>query len=101
MGVIFYVLVYLFLYVSCIGQLHDNAQTLSSIIKKCLLVVDNVGVRNWSKHSNLVKSIIPLLLFHLPDFHLTIEDMYYFFHGIQLFIINSLHFINAGKRTLS
>jgi hypothetical protein len=46
MGVIFYVLVYLFLYVSCIGQLHDNAQTLSSIIKKCLLVVDDVGVRN-------------------------------------------------------
>lgn len=46
MGVIFYVLVYLLLDITCIGQLHDDAQTLSGVIEECLLVVDDVGVRN-------------------------------------------------------
>lgn len=63
-------LVYFLLNIARISQLHHYAKSLTFVVEKGLAIVDDVGVVDGSKDSDLIEGVLFLLLFHLSDLDL-------------------------------
>ena len=64
-------LVYFFLEITSICQLHHNAEGLWSVVEECLTVVDDVGVSDGGEDADLVESILSFFFPHLSYFDLS------------------------------
>ena len=56
--------------VSGVGKLHNDAESLGFFIKESFFIIDDIGMRDWSKDSDFVEGVFLFFLFHLIDFDL-------------------------------
>lgn len=79
--------------VSPVGMLHNNAETVGRVFKKCLFVSNNVRMVDAGEDANLVECIF--FFFATEFLH------FYFFHGVNCVVGLANHLINFAERSFT